>query len=117
MALPRAQRVRRTGDFAAVRQQGTSWTGRLLILAALPLKDEPRAKFGFTVTKRIGNAVARNKVRRRLASIAGSQHANITSPHLIVTIPRQGAVNADFEALKSEWIRLARRAGLLPPSL
>ena len=117
MALPRAQRVRRTGDFAAVRQQGASWTGRLLILAALQLKGEPQPKFGFTVTRRIGNAVARNKIRRRLASISGSQFANITRPHLIVTIPRQGAVNADFETLKVEWIRLARRAGLLPPSL
>src|SRR5687768_16787775 len=116
MALPRAQRVRRTRDFAAVRQHGASWTGRLLILAVLPLKDEPQARFGFTVTKRVGNAVTRNKIRRRLATIAGTQHAMIISPHLIVTIPRQGAVNADFETLKAEWISLARRAGLLPPS-
>ena len=113
MALPRAQRVRRTGDFARVRQHGSSWTGRLLILAVLPLPDEPHAKFGFTVTKRIGNAVERNKIRRRLASITGSLLPEIKAPHLIVTIPRHGAVNAEFDTIKAEWIKLARRAGLL----
>ena len=115
MALPRAQRVRRTRDFATIRQQGASWTGRLLILAALPLPDEPHARFGFTVTKRIGNAVVRNKVRRRLASITAGALPHITSPHLIVTIPRYGAVRAEYETLKAEWIKLARRATLLPP--
>ena len=114
MALPRAQRVRRTSDFGLVRQQGSSWTGRLLILAILPLPDEPHAKFGFTVTKRIGNAVVRNKIRRRLASITGSLAPEIKAPFLIVTIPRHGAVRAEFDTIKAEWIKLARRAGLLP---
>ncbi len=116
MALPRAQRVRRTSDFGRVRQLGSSWTGRLLIIAVLPLPDEPQAKFGFTVTKRIGNAVVRNKIRRRLASIAGSFAPQINVPHLIVTIPRHGAAKAEFEAIKTEWSKLARRAGLIPPA-
>jgi ribonuclease P protein component len=116
MALPRARRVRRTSEFNAVRRQGASWTGRLLILAALPLPDEPHSRFGFTITRRIGNAVIRNKLRRRLASIADSQFPHLASPHLIVTIPRNNAVTADFETLKGEWIKLARRACLLTPT-
>jgi ribonuclease P protein component len=115
MALPRARRVRRTSEFGLVRQQGISCTGRLLILAVLPLPDEPHSRFGFTVTRRLGNAVLRNKVRRRLASITGSVFPQITKPHLIVTIPRYGAVQAEFPVLKAEWLKLARRAGLLPP--
>ena len=116
MALPRAQRVRRTSDFGRVRQHGSSWTGRLMIIAILPLPDEPQAKFGFTVTKRIGNAVVRNKIRRRLASITGSFAPQITAPHLIVTIPRHGAAKAEFETIRAEWSKLARRAGLIPPA-
>ena len=116
MALPRAQRVRRTSDFGRVRQHGSSWTGRLMIIAVLPLPDEPQAKFGFTVTKRIGNAVVRNKIRRRLASITGSFAPQIKVPHLIVTIPRHGAAKAEFETIRAEWSKLARRAGLIPPA-
>jgi ribonuclease P protein component len=114
MALPRNQRIRRTREFGRVRAQGRSWTGRLLILAVLPLSGEPHCRFGVTVTRRLGNAVTRNKLRRRLSSIAGSLCGEISAPYLIVAIPRREAVDAAFEALRSEWIKLARRAGLLP---
>ncbi len=117
MALPRARRVRRTSEFVTIRQEGASWTGRLLILAALPLPLESQARFGFTVTKRLGNAVVRNKVRRRLASITAGALPHITTPHMIVTIPRHGAVKAAYDTLRAEWIKLARRAALLPPGL
>ena len=84
MPLPRAQRVRRTADFAAVRQKGASWNGALLIIAVLPLNGNLPSKFGFTVTRRFGNAVVRNKVRRRLAAIAASQSALIIRPTSVV---------------------------------
>jgi ribonuclease P protein component len=115
MALPRVQRVRRTSEFGEVRRQGASWTGRLLILAVLPSPGEPHPRFGFTVTRRIGNAVVRNKVRRRLTSITAEAFPLITKPHLIVTIPRHGSVQAGFSVLKAEWMKLATRAGLLSP--
>jgi ribonuclease P protein component len=114
MALPRAHRVRLTAEFAAVRRQGASWTGRLLILAALPLPGEPHSRFGFTVTKRSGNAAVRNKLRRRMAAVIHGLLPQITAPHLVITIPRMGAAQASFATLKAEWSQLARRAGLLP---
>jgi ribonuclease P protein component len=114
MALPRAHRVRLTAEFAVVRQQGASWTGRLLVLAALPLPGEPHSRFGFTVTKRSGKAAVRNKLRRRLVAVIHGLRPHITAPHLIITIPRMGAAQASFSTLKAEWARLAHRAGLLP---
>ncbi len=116
MALPRAHRIRRTGEFAEVRAKGTSWPGRLLILAVLPLPGEPHARFGFTVTRKVGNAVCRNRLRRRFTTIIDGARAQISGPHLIVTIPRYGAAKAEFADLQSEWVRLARRARLLPPA-
>ena len=116
MALPRPQRIRRTREYGRVRAEGRSWAGRFLILAILPLPDEPHSRFGFTTTRRLGNAVLRNKLRRRFSSIAGSLAPAFTSPHLVVTIPRHGAAGADFEEVKAEWIKLARRAKLLPPA-
>lgn len=114
MALPRTRRIRRTREFGRVRAEGKSWTGRLLILAILPLPEEPHSRFGYTVTRRIGNAVTRNKIRRRLTAISGTFFGDITTPHLIVAIPRHGAVHADYDVLQAEWLKLARRAGLIP---
>jgi ribonuclease P protein component len=114
MPLPRARRIRRTSEYARVRTEGRSWTGRLLILAVLPLPEESASRFGFTTTRRLGNAVVRNRLRRRFSSIVAEVAAEIAGPHLIVTIPRHGAAGAEFAELQAEWIKLARRAKLLP---
>ena len=119
MPLPRAQRVRRTAEFADVRAKGSTQSGRLLLLAVLEADGESQARFGFTITKRLGNAVARNKVRRRLASIAAEFAPAMQKAVLVISIPRYPAVKAEFAALRAEWQKLARRAGLLlsvPPA-
>ncbi len=114
MALPRVQRIRRTAEYARVRTEGRSWAGRFLILAILPLPEEPASRFGFTTSRRLGNAVTRNRLRRRFSAVVTELAPQIAVPHLIVTIPRHSASKAEFAELKAEWIKLARRAQLLP---
>ena len=119
MALPSAQRLKRTRDFTSLREQGRSWTGRCLILATRPRPDAAQAHAGFTTTKRIGNAVVRNKVRRRLRMIVRECLPSIQLTHDFVTIAKYPAVKAEYAALRQEWQRLATRAGLLsaaPPA-
>ena len=115
MALRSDQRLTRTRDFAAVREGGKSWTSRCLILAIRPRPDCQQAHAGFTTTKRIGNAVTRNKVRRRLRMIVRGFFPKITVTHDIVTIAKYPAVKANFPALQQEWEKLADRAGLFAP--
>jgi ribonuclease P protein component len=84
------------------------------VLAVLPAAEgEVLSRAGFTLTRRFGNAVARNRTRRRLQAIVYPLLAGITPPRLIVTIPRGRAVQASAAELQREWLRLARRAGLL----
>lgn len=113
MPLPRIRRIRRTSEYSRVRAEGKSCTGRLLVLAYIPLPDEPHSRFGSTITRKIGNAVTRNRLRRRLTAIAHSMLDEMASPYLVVVIARHGAPGVEFEALRAEWIRLARKAGLL----
>ncbi len=112
MALRSDQRLTRTRDFAAVREGGKSWTGHCLILAIRPRPEADQAHAGFTTTKRIGNAVARNRVRRRLRMIVRGNFPRLAVTHDIVTIAKYPAVKADFASLKREWEKLATRAGL-----
>ncbi len=113
MALPRVQRIRRTAEYTRVRTEGRSWSGRLMVLAALPLPEETASRFGFTTSRRLGNAVTRNFLRRRFSAFVTELAPLIEAPHLIVTIPRHGAAKAGFAELKAEWMKLARRAGLV----
>lgn len=60
----------RAFQFARVRNEGPSVAGRLIVLSAAPLEhpEEP-SKFGIICTKKIGCAVVRNKLRRRVREI------------------------------------------------
>ena len=116
MALSRPRRIRRSGEFAAVREKGASWPGRYFILATLPLDAGGETRFGFTVTRRVGNAVCRNRIRRRLTTVIDRLRGRMAPGFLVVTIPRVGAAKAEFAAIEAEWTRLARRAGILVPA-
>ena len=64
--LPRRSRLRRTNDFSRVERQGTRASGAFVTAIA----RAGGGRVGFTVSKKVGNAVARNWVKRRLRDIA-----------------------------------------------
>jgi ribonuclease P protein component len=129
MSLPRSLRLRHTSGFRQVREQGVSKSGRLLTIAVLPLQAEPnqskpteesaakRVQFGFTLSRKFGNAVHRNFTKRRLREICREAAPHILKSAYIVSIPRKTADGAEFAALRSEWRYLARKLGLLPPKV
>jgi ribonuclease P protein component len=60
------ERLRRRADFLRVSAKGRRVAVHGLVLQALNRDDGCAARIGFTVTKRVGNAVTRNRIRRRL---------------------------------------------------
>jgi ribonuclease P protein component len=77
--------------------------------------EAKRFRAGFVTSKRIGNAVIRNRVRRRLREIVRLHQHQISGGFLIVTIARPAAAKASYAALEHEWLRLAERASILAP--
>lgn len=63
--MERKYRLRAAVDFRRTKRQGKSWANRMMVLCALP-NGLNISRFGFSVSKRIGNAVKRNRVRRRI---------------------------------------------------
>ena len=104
------QSLRKTKDFAAVRREGRSWPDRLLVLAARRNGLEV-SRFGFTVGKRVGNAVVRNKVKRRLREAA--RLAEICVGWDVVVIARKEASSTDFHTLRRSMMGLLKSADLL----
>jgi ribonuclease P protein component len=102
-------------EFARVKGQGKAEGGRYLVLGALKLKEEPAFRAGFVTPKHIGNAVVRNRVRRRLRDIVRHAQSRLCPGLWLVVVARPYAARASHEQLKDEWLRLAERASILAP--
>jgi ribonuclease P protein component len=84
-----------------------------LVLQALHRDDQAPARIGFTVTKKIGNAVVRNRTRRRLKEAARlelEQHP-VAGVDLVL-IGREGTRGRDFLDLRDDFRRALRKAGV-----
>ena len=117
MRLPRAMRMTSRSEFARVRREGKSFAGRFIVLAVLPSPQlaEP-FKFGLILTRKVGNAVTRNRVRRRLRALLSEFGEAIAPPCHLVAIARYTAPDASYQELRRDWKKLAGRAGILSHS-
>ena len=113
LTLPKAARLSRRAEFAAVRNEGKSWHGRLMVLGALATADAKAARVGIVTSRKTGSAVERSRVRRRLREIFRLHRRLLPAGLWMVIVPRRAAVDAQFAALRDEWRALCTRGGYL----
>ena len=110
LSMPRGRRLTRPADFAAARREGKSWHSALLVLRARP-NGLAVSRFGFSVSKAVGGAVVRNRVKRRLREAA--RLIAVRQGWDLVLVARRDAGSADFHSLRRSMTSLLRRAGVL----
>ena len=110
MGIRREMRLRSRKDFDAVFRQGRSWNNELLVLRTLP-NSLPHNRYGFVTSKRVGNAVVRNRVRRRLREIIRAQ--TLIPGFDVVLSAKASSAAASFQSLGGAAVRLLTRSGLL----
>ena len=111
--MRRDQRLTSSRRFSQIRDDGKVWVNNLLVLRILS-NDEVETRFGFIATRRIGNAVVRNRLRRRLKEIL--RIAPVKAGWDLVFIIRKNSVDASFRSLERAVYNLLRRSKLLESS-
>ncbi len=87
-----------------------------LVLQALPHAEPGPARIGFTVTKKVGNAVIRNRTRRRLKEAVRLELARHPVSGIdLVLIGRDSTRGRDFLDLRDDFRRALRKAGVERP--
>lgn len=106
--------LKRRAEFLRIRG-GRRWSGPAFLIEGKPREeasgcpDGPR--FGFTVTRKLGGAVVRNRIRRRLKAALHSS-AEAAAPHYdYVIVARARAADAPFDELKADMARALARIG------
>ena len=98
------ERLLRRRDFlAAAKAPAVSMPS--VVIQSRKREDDAPARVGFTCTKKLGNAVMRNRIRRRMKEAARLVMSEIVLPHHdYVLIGRQGAEKRDFDLLRKDII-------------
>ncbi|MEO7076151.1 MAG: ribonuclease P protein component [Ktedonobacterales bacterium] len=134
--LRRTQRLRRASDFQQIRRRSRRLNSAHLTLsyarratapahatasapvalpaehsAERPAESEPM-RVGFVTSKKIGNAVARNRVRRWLRESVRRQLWHVASGWDMIISARSGAAQSDYQTLDAEVVELLTRARL-----
>ncbi|MBL8579784.1 MAG: ribonuclease P protein component [Mesorhizobium sp.] len=107
---PAPARLRKRAEFLAVRR-GEKRRGRLFLLEVLDRSDGAAPRVGFTVTKKVGNAVVRNRIRRRLKEALRVHAAGDMRPGSdYVIVGREDVLAAPFAEISAEISRRLRKA-------
>lgn len=104
-------RVRENERFQQIRKQGDSYNSELLVMCVLA-NGLPYSRFGFSVSNRIGGAVVRNRIKRRLREAIRLRMDQIQPGWDIVFIAKVPIRSADYHEMDSACARLLRRAHL-----
>lgn len=113
LGFPRACRLVHRTEYDAVYSEGRRRTSRELTVFLRPNGLEV-SRFGWSIKKALGNAVRRNRIRRRLREILRLHRGEIAQGWDIVIHPRSSAATAEFLALKDELLKLLPRAEKTP---
>jgi ribonuclease P protein component len=105
-------RLRRRAEFLRVAAEGRKFAAPGLVVQALRAGPDGSTRVGFTVSRKVGGAVARNRARRRLRALADEllpDHA--AAGHDYVVIGRAATVTRRFAALRQDLETALRRLG------
>lgn len=105
-------RLRTAADFQRVRQGGRAWTHPLFVLAALPNALD-KTRVGLLVSRRVGNAVKRNRARRLLREAVRHCLPRVRAGWDMVLIARPPLVASRLQPVEAALEQLLRRGALL----
>ena len=110
MTMRGEEYLTKSEQYALVYNKGSSWVSDLVVMKALP-NGLTLSRYGFSVSRRVGNAVVRNRVKRLLREILRS--APLEPGWDIIFIARPKVAGASLASLEKSVQGLLSQAGLL----
>ncbi len=110
--LKRQNRLRKRYQFDYVYRHGSHYSSKYITIFVIPSKTN-NIKIGFAVSKKIGHAVTRNLVRRRLREIIYKEVPKLKQNYNLIISAKEGITQANFDELKKGLIELIIKAGIV----
>ncbi|MCM3128680.1 MULTISPECIES: ribonuclease P protein component [unclassified Paenibacillus] len=106
-------RLRNRDDFNRVYRYGKSFANYQFVVYGLRRKDVDQFRVGVSCSKKIGNAVVRNRIRRIIKEIIRHHEAEIVEHMDLIFIVRKGAASMSYQEMEKSILHVLRKASLL----
>jgi len=110
--MQRRLRLRHREDFRRLRSSGQTWAHPLLVLSIAP-NQLPHNRYGVITARKLGGAVTRNRVKRRIREAARHLDPRIVPGYDLVFIARPRMSQCAYPELLAAMERLLQRAGVM----
>lgn len=105
------ERLKNPQEFSLVYGQGNPRFGRFLVVSVLPT-DRKVSRVGFAVSKKVGNAVTRNAIKRRLRAIMQKLAPQVVPGFDLIIGAKRASTDASFSELEQDLTRILQNSGL-----
>jgi ribonuclease P protein component len=106
-------RLAKKEDFNKVYRYGKSIANHQFVLYYLPLHVNDDFRLGVSVSKKVGNAVVRNRLRRMMKEIVRLNKESMAPHYDYIIIARKSAAEMNYQEMEKSIFHVIRKAGLL----
>jgi ribonuclease P protein component len=103
--MDKMYRLRSNMEFRKVYNKGKNYWNRNLILF-VKKNDLGYTRVGYSITKKIGNSVVRNRIRRQMKEIYRLNFDQVEKGYDLIFIPKKNVVDISFEKLESAMLHI-----------
>ncbi|WP_223702790.1 ribonuclease P protein component [Sutcliffiella deserti] len=111
--MKKEQRIKKSKEFQHVFQKGKSMANRQFVVYALEKKGQPYFRIGLSVSKKIGNAVVRNRIKRLIRQALLEMKEQLSQEVDIVIIARKPTSDMTYEEVQKSLQHVLRKLPVL----
>lgn len=108
--MKKEQRIKKNEEFSHVFKHGHSVANRQFVLYMLPKEGQANFRLGLSVSKRVGNAVTRNRLKRYIREVFQSKKDQLVASVDYVVIARKPAAEMRLSEVEQSLLHVMRKA-------
>lgn len=107
------KRLKKNKDFQVVFKKGSSFANRQFVVYVLKQEEQPYSRLGLSVSKKMGNAVMRNHIKRFIKEIFRDLSDKLDPGNDYIVISRRPVRTMSYQQMQSSLIHVLKKTGMM----